>query len=221
MTTDREILDDLVTPGDRSDGLDGLDGLDPLDPATGERLRARLVAAAERAGLLDVAYRTVDSPFGPLLVAATPAGVVYLAFEGEGEDAVLRGLAQRVSPRILRAPGRLDAAARQLEEYFSGTRRRFDVPVDLRLAVGFRRTVLDHLRSIPYGGTESYKSVAAASGSPAAVRAVGTACARNPVPLFVPCHRVVRTDGVIGRYRGGTEAKRLLLALEAGRREAG
>jgi len=205
MTTDRQVVQDLITSGDG------------LDPTTMERLRARLVAGAEQTGLLDVAYRTVDSPIGPLLVAATPEGVVRLAFDGEGHEAVLHTLAERVSPRILRAPGRLDAAARQLEEYFGGSRRRFDVAVDLRLAVGFRRTVLEHLRSIPYGSTESYAMVAAASGSPAAVRAVGTACGHNPVPLIVPCHRVVRTDGTIGQYLGGTEAKRLLLALEAGR----
>ncbi len=204
MRTDREFVDDLMTSGDRFDG------------ATEERLRAQLVSAAERVGLLDVGYRSVDSPLGPLLLAATVEGVVRVAFHGEGHDAVLRALAEQVSPRILRAPGRLDVAARQLEEYFAGRRRSFDVPVDLRLAVGFRRTVLAHLRSIPYGTTESYTMVAAGSGSPAAVRAVGTACARNPVPLFVPCHRVVRSDGVIGQYRGGTEAKRLLLALEAG-----
>lgn len=204
MTTDRLIITELTSAGGG------------FDPATQERLRARLAADADRAGLLDVAYRSVDSPVGPLLLAATPVGVVCVAFDGEGQDAVLHDLADRVSPRILRAPGRLDAPARQLEEYFAGTRRNFDIPVDLRLAVGFRRTVLDHLRSIPYGRTESYTMVAAASGSPAAVRAVGTACARNPVPLFVPCHRVVRGDGVIGQYRGGTEAKRLLLALEAG-----
>jgi len=180
----------------------------------GELLRNRLAADAERAGLLDVAYRTVDSPIGPLLLAATPAGVVRIAFEREGHDTVLGALAERVSPRILRAPARLDEAARQLDEYFAGTRRNFDIALDLRLAHGFRRRVLDHLRAIAYGTTESYARVAAASGSPAAVRAVGTACATNPVPVVVPCHRVVRSDGTIGQYLGGPEAKQRLLALE-------
>lgn len=177
--------------------------------------RARLVAAAEEAGLLDVAYRTLDSPIGSLLLAATPEGVVRIAFDVEGHDGVLAVLAERVSPRILHAPGRLDGAARQLEEYFAGTRRRFDVPLDLRLASTFRRAVLEHLRTIAYGATESYAAVAAAAGSPAAVRAVGTACATNPVPVIVPCHRVVRSDGTMGGYLGGPDAKRALLALEA------
>jgi len=203
MTTDQQVLDTLAGSGP---GLD--------TPSVGG-VRARLIADAEAAGLLDVAYRVTDSPFGPLLLAATADGVVRVAFDGEDHDTVLEDLAGRISPRILRAPNRLDQAARQLDEYFAGSRRIFDIAVDLRLARGFRRTVLHHLRSIPYGATESYSTVAAASGSPAAVRAVGSACATNPVPLVVPCHRVVRSDGTIGRYRGGTEAKRTLLALEA------
>ena len=186
-----------------------------LDPSTTDRLRARLAAEAERAGVLDVAYRIVDSPFGPLLLAATNEGLVRVAFDREDHDVVLGFLAEQVSPRILAAPRRLDDVARELDEYFAGARRSFDVPVDLRLAHGFRRTVLDHLRSIAYGTTESYATVAAAAGSPAAVRAVGSACAHNPVPLVVPCHRVIRSDGTIGQYLGGTDAKQTLLALEA------
>lgn len=177
------------------------------------RLHERLVAAAERDGILDVAYRTVDTPVGPLLLAATPAGLVRVAYGSP--DEALSSLAEKVSPRILRAPARLDAVARQLDEYFAGARRRFDVPLDLRLASGFRRAVLDHLPDIGYGRTASYADVAAAAGSPRAVRAVGTACARNPVPIVVPCHRVVLSDGSMGRYAGGAEAKRTLLTLEA------
>jgi methylated-DNA-[protein]-cysteine S-methyltransferase len=176
-------------------------------------LHDRLVADAERAGLLDVAYRTVESPVGPLLLAATPAGLVRVAYGSP--DEALAALAEKVSPRILHAPGRLDAVARQLDEYFAGRRRAFDVPLDLRLASGFRRSVLDHLPDIGYGRTWSYAEVAAAAGSPRAVRAVGTACALNPVPVVLPCHRVVRSDGSMGRYAGGDEAKRTLLALEA------
>jgi len=184
---------------------------------TAARLHARLVRTAEREGLLDVSYRTVDTPVGSLLLAATPEGLVRVAFAREGYDAVLERLGRDVSPRILHAPGRLDAVAAQLDEYFARRRRSFDVPLDLRLAHGFRRTVLDHLREIAFGSTESYAAVAVAAGSPAAVRAVGSACANNPVPLVVPCHRVLRSDGTIGNYLGGTEVKEALLELEGAR----
>ena len=120
-----------------------------------------------------------------------------------------------MSPRLLEAPARLDGAARQVEEYFAGARRSFDLPVDLRLSTGFRRAVLDHLAEIGFGRTESYAEVALAAGSPRAVRAVGSACATNPLPVVVPCHRVLRSDGSLGGYVGGLDAKRTLLALEA------
>ena len=184
------------------------------DPADVDRLHARLVAAAVADGILDVAYRTIDSPLGSLLLAATEQGLVRLAYEQEDHERVLQTLAARVSPRILRAPGRLDEAATQLDDYFAGSRHSFDLPVDLRLAAGFRRQVLDHLRTIGYGRTESYTAVAAATGRPRAVRAVGSACATNPVPVVVPCHRVLRSDGTLGGYIGGLGAKRTLLALE-------
>ena len=187
----------------------------PDDQLVLDRLHAELGERARRDGALDVAYRTVDSPLGPLLLAATPAGLVRVAFEREGHDGVLARLAVDISPRILRSPARLDDVARQLDEYFDRRRRSFELPVDLQLAHGFRREVLDHLRVIPFGTTESYGVVATATGHPRAVRAVGTACGHNPVPLVVPCHRVVRSDGTIGQYRGGVEAKRLLLDLEA------
>jgi methylated-DNA-[protein]-cysteine S-methyltransferase len=166
-------------------------------------------------GLLDVAYRTVDTPIGPLLIASTPAGLVRLAFALENHDRVLASLAARISPRVLLAPGRLDPVARQLDEYFSGRRKQFDLPVDLQLASGFRRAVLELLLGVGYGVTATYSSLAAASGSPRAIRAVGSACATNPIPIVVPCHRVVRSDGTIGQYGGGTEVKRTLLRLEA------
>jgi methylated-DNA-[protein]-cysteine S-methyltransferase len=139
---------------------------------------------------------------------------VRVAFEREGHAAVLERLAADISPRILRAGQRLDGAARQLEEYFARRRRAFDVPLDLQLAHGFRRSVLGHLRAIPYGATVSYAALARAAGNPGAVRAAASACAHNPLPLVVPCHRVVRSDGTSGEYRGGAEAKRVLLVLE-------
>jgi methylated-DNA-[protein]-cysteine S-methyltransferase len=178
-------------------------------------LRARLTTAADDAGLLDVAYRTVDSPLGPLLVAATERGVARLAFEREDHDTVLAALAEQISPRIIHSGRRTDEAARQLDEYFAGRRRVFELDVDLRLVAGFRRTVIAHLRTIGYGTTESYATVARAAGSPNAVRAVGSACAHNPLPLVIPCHRVVRSDGAPGQYLGGAAAKAALLAMEA------
>lgn len=191
------------------------DALAGVDEETNARLHARLAAAAERDGILDVAYRTVDTPVGPLLLAATEQGLVRVAYPDAGEDTVLRQLVDAVSPRVLHAPGRLDQVAREMEEYFGGRRTGFDLPLDLRLAHGFRRTVLGHLPDIAYGRTESYAEVAVAVGNPRAVRAVGSACATNPLPVVVPCHRVVRSDGSAGGYAGGTEAKRTLLALES------
>ena len=186
----------------------------PTDPSLAA-LHARLTAEAEATGLLDVAYRTLDTPVGTLLLAATPAGLVRVAYEREGIDTVLEGLATRVSPRILNAPRRLDETARQLEEYFTGRRHHFDLPLDLSLSAGFRRTVLTYLPGIGYGQTASYQAVAAAVNNPKAVRAVGTACATNPLPLVIPCHRVIRSDGLLGTYLGGPETKRQLLNLEA------
>lgn len=178
-------------------------------------LHEKLTAAAQRDGILDVAYRTVDSPVGSLLIAATDAGLVRVAYALEGHDAVLQELANAISPRVLHAPGRLETAATELDDYFAGRRRRFDLPIDWSLSKGFRRTVLGHLPDIGYGTTASYSAVATLAGNPKAVRAVGTACATNPLPVVVPCHRVVRTDGALGGYLGGVDAKRTLLELEA------
>ena len=178
-------------------------------------LRSKLAVAAQRDGILDVAYRTVDSPVGLLLIAATDRGLVRVAFAIENHDAVLQTLADAVSPRVLNAPRRLDTVAAELDGYFSRRRRTFDLALDWSLSSGFRRTVLSQLPGISYGSTASYAAVAALAGNPKAVRAVGTACATNPLPVVVPCHRVVRTDGAIGAYRGGVHAKRILLDLEA------
>ena len=188
----------------------------PVTDSDLDRLRARLADAADGRGVLDVAYRTIDTPVGPLLLAATPAGLVRVAFASEGLDDVLQQLADRISPRVLAAPARLDATARQVDEYFAGQRRSFHVPLDWQLSTGFRRTVLTHLAAeIGYGRTASYSSLAALAGNPRAVRATGTACATNPIPVVVPCHRVIRLDGSPGRYRGGPEAKLALLGLES------
>jgi methylated-DNA-[protein]-cysteine S-methyltransferase len=203
----------MTTSDDQARNL--FDSLPAHDQEATRRLHERLVEAAQRDGLLDLAYRTLDTPVGTLLLAATEQGLVRVAYAREDHDAVLAKLAGAVSPRILRAPTRLDLAARQLDEYFTGGRRAFDLPLDFRLATGFRRAVLAHLPEIGYGRTESYAQVAAATGSPKAVRAVGTACARNPLPVVVPCHRVVRSDGSFGGYVGGEDAKRTLLTLEA------
>jgi len=187
----------------------------PVDAHHLERLHGDLADRADDDGLLDVAYTTVDSPLGPLLVAVTGAGLVRVAFDGENHAAVLAALSERVSRRILRSGRGTDGVARQLDEYFAGRRRSFDVPVDLRLVDGFRRDVISQLPTIPYGDTASYAELAARAGRPTAVRAAGSACAHNPVPVVVPCHRVVRSDGTIGQYRGGAAAKATLLSLES------
>ena len=202
ITTERTLVTALTTSLD-------------TDAADIVALRSRLTERAEREDLVDVAYRVVDSPIGPLLVAASSTGLVRVAFESEGHDAVLDRLAGQISPRIMRIPARTDDVARQLDEYFAGRRHEFDLPLDLQLVSGFRRTVISHLSDIAYGSTASYKAVAAMAGNPTAVRAVGSACSHNPVPVVVPCHRVVRSDGSIGNYLGGVDAKAALIALES------
>jgi methylated-DNA-[protein]-cysteine S-methyltransferase len=196
-----------------------LDVLQAALPAVTEAqlraLRERLAGSADAGGILDVAYRRIDTPVGSLLLAATQQGLVRVVYHSQGHDQALAALAGQVSPRILNAPRRLDPAAREIDEYFAGQRRSFDLPLDLRLSKGFRRLVISHLPDIAYGRTASYAAVAAASGRPRAVRAVGTACATNPLPIVVPCHRVVRADGSPGGYAGGPAVKQALLALEA------
>jgi methylated-DNA-[protein]-cysteine S-methyltransferase len=199
----------------RSIGAD-LESAYPISSQAIERLRANLERSAARDGLVDVWYRVVDSPLGALLVAATPVGLVRLAFALEDHDVVLGALAAGISPRLLRGGDRLDDVARQLDEYFDRRRTRFELAVDGRLSRGFRRTVLECLaQDIGYGERTTYLELARRSGSPRAVRAVGTACATNPIPIVVPCHRVVRSDGRPGGYRGGADAKRVLLELES------
>lgn len=178
-----------------------------------------LTGPAADAGLLDVAYATLDSPVGKLLLAATGRGLVRLAYvDSEDEERVLEELASGVSPRVLAAPRRLDEPRRELDEYFSGARRQFELPLDWRLTQGFGRRVLKATARIPYGSVSSYKQVATAAGSPRGSRAAGNALGTNPLPIVVPCHRVLHSGGGIGGYTGGLERKRLLLGVEgAGR----
>jgi methylated-DNA-[protein]-cysteine S-methyltransferase len=177
-------------------------------------LTEALIERAEREGLLDVAYAEVDTPVGRLLLAATPRGLVRVSFPVETPEQVLEQLAATVSPRILESPARLDDARRELDRYFEGRLRDFDVPLDWQLTRGFYRKVLRATARIPYGKTRSYSQVAKRAGSPRAVRATGTALGSNPLPIIVPCHRVLRTGGALGGYGGGLETKQRLLELE-------
>jgi methylated-DNA-[protein]-cysteine S-methyltransferase len=191
------------------------------NPAVGSRTRADARRAAERLsariaadGLADLSYAPIDSPFGPLLVAATKQGLLRLAFPEEDVDRVLERLAQRVSPRIVEAPAQLEATRRELEEYFGGRRRAFELPIDWALVGPFGRRVLDAASAIPYGGMLTYTQVAAQAGSPRGSRAAGNALGANPIPIVVPCHRVLRGSGALGGYAGGLERKQFLLELE-------
>ncbi|MGH2887448.1 MAG: methylated-DNA--[protein]-cysteine S-methyltransferase [Solirubrobacteraceae bacterium] len=174
-----------------------------------------LTDPAAAARLLDVAYATLDSPLGRLLLATTPHGLIRLAYiDYTDEDVVLADLATHVSPRILTAPRRLDEPRRELDEYFAGRRRQFELPLDWRLTHGFARRVLEATAKIPYGATATYKQVAGAAGNPLASRAAGNALGSNPIPIVVPCHRILHSSGGLGGYTGGVDKKRRLLAVE-------
>jgi len=180
-----------------------------------ERLHRRLVETVTSDGILDVAYTIIDTPVGSLLLAATEKGLARVAYASEDHDKVLGDIANTLSSRILRAPQRLDRVAREIDEYFIGTRKTFDLQLDMSLSSGFRQRVQCHLPDIAYGHTESYAEVAAFVGNPKAVRAVGSACATNPIPIVIPCHRVLRSDGTLGGYVGGLAVKSALLKLES------
>jgi methylated-DNA-[protein]-cysteine S-methyltransferase len=177
-------------------------------------LRAGLARRAADEGLLDVAHATADSPLGPLTVMVTPRGLVRLSYPGEGIAEQLAEVAARISPRILEAPERTDDVRRQLDEYFAGRRRAFELPIDWRLVRGFAGDVLRATARIPFGGTSSYREIATDAGSPNAYRAAGNALGSNPIPIVVPCHRVLHAGGGLGGYTGGLERKRFLLHLE-------
>ena len=177
-------------------------------------LRGTLARRAADEGILDVAYGIYDSPLGPLTVMVTARGLVRLSYPGQQISAELDELAERVSPRILEAPERTDTVRRELDEYFAGDRRAFDVPIDWRLVGGFAGDVLRATAQIPFGSVSSYREVAAEAGSPNAYRAAGNALGSNPVPIVVPCHRVLHVGGGLGGYTGGLDRKRFLLRLE-------
>jgi methylated-DNA-[protein]-cysteine S-methyltransferase len=185
-------------------------------PAAGPSPAAmkRLVRRAQREGLLDVTYAQVDSPLGPLTAVTTPKGLVTLAYPDRPLDEVLATIAEQVSPRILEAPARLDPLRRELDQYFKGRRQKFEQPIDWSLTRGFFRDVLKATAKIGYGKLSTYGEVAAKAGNPKAVRAAGNGLGSNPMPVVVPCHRVVRTGGGLGGYTGGLERKEFLLDLE-------
>lgn len=196
-------------------GMDELRAMRNLDvEERSRRAAASLADRAAEAGLLDVGYALVDSPFGPLTVAATRRGLVRVAYPGPSLQEVLEDLARAVSPRVLEAPALLDGARRELEEYFEGRRRRFETEIDLSLTRGFTRRVLRAAARIPFGAVSTYREVAAGAGNPRAYRAAGNALGANPIPIVVPCHRVVHAGGGLGGYTGGLERKEFLLKLE-------
>jgi methylated-DNA-[protein]-cysteine S-methyltransferase len=180
-----------------------------------EAAASRFVRTASERDV-DVTYAVVPSPFGPLLVAGTSRGLVRLGYPHEKIDRVLQEIAARVSPRILEAPDRLDAVRREIDEYFEGRRRHFDLPIDWALTHAFGREVLRATARIPFGEVATYREVAERAGRPRAIRAAGNALASNPIPIVVPCHRVLRSDGTLGGYTGGLDRKRYLLRLEGG-----
>jgi methylated-DNA-[protein]-cysteine S-methyltransferase len=184
-------------------------------PDTAGAIR-RAAERAEAEGLVDVTYSELDSPLGPLVAAATPRGLVRLAYEdfNGGLDAVLDHLAVRLSPRILERGPQFDPLRRELDEYFEGRRRGFDLPIDWSLTTGFTQRVLQATAAIPFGEVSTYREVAAAAGSERATRAAGNALGSNPIPIVVPCHRVLRSGGKLGGYTGGLDKKERLLAIE-------
>jgi methylated-DNA-[protein]-cysteine S-methyltransferase len=174
----------------------------------------RLADRANAEGLLDVAYAMSDSPFGSILLAATPRGLVKLSLPAYDPEETLEEISARISPRVLEAPARLDEARRELDLYFDGKLTEFDLPLDWQLTAGFRRKAQHAIARIPYGQTRSYTEIARSAGNERAVRAAGTACGSNPLPIVVPCHRVLRSGGALGGYGGGLPMKEALLKLE-------
>ena len=175
---------------------------------------ARFVKAAEKENLVDVVFARIESPFGELLIASTPKGIVQLSLHGYDQDETLEELARKVSPRVLESPGRLAGVRKQLDEYFAGKRKNFDVPLDWQLSHGFALRVLKATARIPYGKVSSYREMAEKAGNVRATRAAGNALGGNAIPIIVPCHRVLRTGGGLGGYGGGLSMKEALLKME-------
>jgi methylated-DNA-[protein]-cysteine S-methyltransferase len=226
--TELERQEQELTDVERERGASGLErqlGRASRELRPGAPSRRTLDAVAARAaeeGLVDVAYTQADSPFGPLTVAATERGLVLLAYPERPLDELLGRLAERISPRVLEAPARLDPVRRELDEYFEGRRRKFDVPIDWRLnGGGFFQAVLRATADIDYGTTITYREVAERAGNVKAVRAAGNGLGSNQIPIVVPCHRVVATGGKLGGYTGGVERKQLLLGIERGEAQLG
>lgn len=209
-----ETIEDALRRGARSGPQTGAEAAESMSERRAASAAQRLSARLAAEGLADVSYATVDSPFGPLLLATTGRGLVRVAFPEEDADSVLDGLARRISPRIIEAPAPLDPVRRELDEYFAGNRQSFELPLDWTLVSPFGRRVLGATAEIPYGGVLSYAEVAAEAGSPRGSRAAGNALGSNPMPIVVPCHRVLRTGGALGGYGGGLDRKRWLLELE-------
>lgn len=200
---------------------ESLEGLlaaaDETPPAEWARVREELGAKARRKGLVDISYEMHDTPFGPLLVAATEQGLVRVGLSAENPEAILDDMSRRISPRILAGSRpQIKRARKQLDQYLNGKRREFDLDLDRQLTGGFRRLVLDATEGIPFGQTRSYREIATEAGSRNAVRAAGSALAHNPLPIVIPCHRVLKTDGKVGKYLGGTAMKEQLLEMERG-----
>jgi methylated-DNA-[protein]-cysteine S-methyltransferase len=191
-------------------------GAPEVRDASGEAIAAarRVSERAAEEGFADISYAPVESPFGTLHAATTKRGLLRVAFPEESVESVMEALARRLSPRIVEAPASLDAVKRELEEYFAGRRRRFDLALDWALIAPFGRRVLEMTAAIPYGGHLSYAEIAAEAGSPRGARAAGNALGANPIPIVIPCHRVLRSGGALGGYGGGLERKRFLLELE-------
>jgi methylated-DNA-[protein]-cysteine S-methyltransferase len=215
--SDSTSIEDALRRGDPAQGDTAAPA--PSTPPPSEHAAATAAArrVADRVaaeGLADVSYAPVESPFGTLLAAATRRGLVRLAFPEEDVDSVLEALARRLSPRIVETSVQFDPVRRELDEYFGGRRREFALALDWALVEGFGRRVLRVTSEIPYGGVQSYAEVAADAGSPRGSRAAGNALGSNPIPIVIPCHRVLRTGGALGGYGGGLQRKRWLLELE-------
>lgn len=207
-------MDEEAPMDDEREIRERVRGLAAGEPVELGRLRRELGERADREGLAEVAYCELGTPFGAMVAASTARGLVFLSFPRPALDPILERLAAAISPRVVHVPARLDPARSQLDQYFEGKRTDFELQLDWQLSGGFVRDVLERTNEIPFGETRTYAEVARSAGSPRAFRAAGSALGANPIPIVVPCHRVLRTGGGLGGYGGGLEVKRRLLELE-------